>query len=185
MRKMLILVVGLLVCFSVPMFAQEDKEKMAEHEEHMMPPPPLSENETCQWLVGEWQGWTEHAEGKSEDWEKIELGLSDQMLIRKSKSQMGDMTYHGLGTLTLNPETGEYIGFWSDNFRGMYQGSGTQEDDTINLSWEGYQGTYSQVITKAGPDSYTFTYSFTDREGNTMEGKGEMKRVKEMMTDKE
>jgi len=183
MKKLSILVVGLLVCFSVPLFAQEDKEMMAEHEDYM-PPPPLSENEMCQWMAGEWEGWSEHDMGKSQEWEKIEFGLNDQALIRKAKSQMGEMTYNGIGTLTQNPETGEYIGFWSDNFRGMYQGSGTQEGDKLNFKWEGYQGTYTQVITKTGADSYTFTFTFTDAEGNVSEGKGEMKRVKEMMTDK-
>jgi len=92
---------------------------------------------------------------------------------------MGEIKYKGRGALTMHPQTKAFMGFWADNFRGMYTGSGKREGDKLMMTWEGYQGTYKQELTRTGDDSYTYTFSFTDPAGNVSGGKGEMTRVKE------
>ncbi len=101
-----------------------------------------------------------------------------------SKSEMGEMKYKGMGAITLNPETGESMGYWIDNFRGMYAGKGKREGNKATMEWKGSQGTYKETIEKVSEDKFITSYTFTDTKGKVMEGHGEMTRVKEM-TEKE
>jgi len=85
-----------------------------------------------------------------------------------------------MGVLTINPETGEFMGSWADSFRGMYEGSGKREGNVLSWQWTGYQGTYEVVETMVDDDTISNTWSFTNPAGDTMQGKGELKRVKKM-----
>lgn len=98
MKKSLVFILVLTVCFVIPLMAQEkatDKkelsEEMAKGEMSMTPPEPLN-NEWFNWLEGEWQGWSESPMGKSEDHMKVEMGLNDQFLIMKYTGKMAAMT---------------------------------------------------------------------------------------------
>lgn len=190
MRKLLIVILAVTVCFALPLMAQEkemgkkemDKKEMSEDMGQMQMPQPLND-EFMSWLVGEWEGTSESEHGQAKEWEKIEMGLDGQFLFHHAKSDMGEMSYQGRGVTTLDPETGKIMGFWIDNFRGMYKGEGTREGDKVTMTWKGNQGTYTNTIQKMGPDKYTSKYTFTDPAGNSHSGSAEMSRV-EKMTDK-
>jgi hypothetical protein len=181
MKKTLIVLLALMVFMAVPLMAQEKemaKEEMAKEEPAMKAPEPLNDD-WSQWLVGEWQGWSESAEGKSKEWQKIELGLDGQFLLIQLKSEKEEMTYKGMGALTMNPETGESVGYWIDSMRGMYEGKGKRDGNKVTMEWKGNMGTYKETIEKVSDDKYVTSYTFTDADGNVMEGKSEMTRVKQ------
>ncbi|MCZ6819213.1 MAG: hypothetical protein O7G31_06940 [Calditrichaeota bacterium] len=54
------------------------------------------------------------------------------------------------------------MGYWMDNYRGMYQGKGKREGDKLTMEWQGYQGTYTNVLEKVDENTYTTTWSFAD-----------------------
>lgn len=180
MKRATIVLLVLMLCITMPLLAQEkaaetaDKKEMTEQAE--MAPPSALDDDFCKWLVGEWEGWSEGPEGKHSEWEKIEMGLNGQVLLREAVSKMDDGEYAGMGGMTINPESGEFMGYWMDNHRGMYQGKGKREGDKLTMEWEGYQGTYTNVLEKVDENTYTTTWSFTDAGGNTKEGKSEMTR---------
>ena len=197
MQKVFILVLAVLLCSSLSATAQEMEKKMDEGKEHMehmdhkqehmdemgamMPPSPLNDA-WSKWMVGEWEGWSNGPMGKSKEWEKIEMGLDGQFLLRQATSDHGDMVYKGNGAITMTKDGG-YAGMWVDNFRGMYRGSGKMVDGKLVMEWKGEQGTYTHSATKVSDDKYTAVWSFTDPSGQKSEGQMEMTR-KEAMTSK-
>ncbi len=182
MGKMFLVVLMLLVCFALPVFGQDSEEMASEAGESMMPPPPLAD-EWSKFLIGEWEGWSEGPEGKSQEWEKISLGLDGQFLLREARTEMGEMHYKGHGALTRTQDGG-FAGMWIDNFRGMYRGEGTADGNKLTMTWSGYHGEYSQIIEKTGEDKYVGTWKFTEAgSSKTSEGQVEMTR-KKVMADK-
>jgi len=175
MKKLFIVLLALMVCFALPLLAQEEKKEMAAGDAGFTPPPPLSEDKYCSTRVGEWKGWGDSPMGKVEQTETVEMALNGQFLLMKSSDTSG---WQGMGVITRNPETGEFMGGWADSFRGMYEGTGKLEGNVLSWKWTGYQGTYESVETMVDDDTISYTWSFTGPAGNTMEGKGEMKRVK-------
>ncbi|MFQ6115176.1 MAG: DUF1579 family protein [bacterium] len=181
MRRLSIALFAMLVIIAMPLMAQE--KEAAQEKQAMAPPEPLAD-EWSKWMVGEWKGWSESEQGKSKDWQKVELGLDGQFVMFQATSAIGEMTYKGMGALTHNPETGESMGYWIDNWRGMYAGKGKREGNKLTMEWKGYMGTYNETIEKVSDDKFVTTYSFTDPQGNTSQGRGEMTRVKPV-TEKE
>ena len=179
MKKLFVVLLALLVCFAMPLLAQDkEKKEMAAGDMDMTPPTPLTEDKYCSSRVGEWKGWSEGGPmGKVEQTETVEMALNGQFLLIKSQDTGEGQ---GMGILSINPETGEFMGSWADGFRGMYDGAGKREGKVLTMKWTGYQGTYESVETMVDDDTISYTWSFTDPAGNTMEGKGEMKRVKKM-----
>jgi len=177
MKKLFVVLLALMVCFAMPLLAQEDKKEMAAGDTDMTPPTPLTEDEYCSTRVGEWKGWSESPMGKVEQTETVEMALNGQFLLFKSQDTAG---WQGMGVMTINPETGEFMGGWADSFRGIYEGTGKRDGNVLTMKWTGYQGTYEAVETMIGDDTISTTWSFTDPAGNTTEGKGELKRVKKM-----
>jgi len=183
MKKLLLLLLALSICLSLPLLAQEkETEKKEMSAEEMMPPQPL-DDEWSIWMVGEWEGWSQSAQGKTQDWEKISMALGGQFLFAESKTVMGAMTYKGMGATTIHPQTGEVVGYWIDNWRGMYKGKGTREGSKLTMEWHGPTGTYKRTMEKVGDDKYTATWSYSDPSGNHSEGTSEMTK-KPMMTNK-
>jgi hypothetical protein len=194
MRKVFVASFVLVAFLSLPLFAQ------------MAPPQPL-EDDLCKWLVGEWEGATTSPMGKSQDWQKVEWGLDNQFVIIHFKSKMTEMNpeaakamaesmklskedmdkmaqmaYKGMGPLTVNPQTGEFTGYWFDNWRGTYKGTGKREGNKITMQWEGTMGTSERTIEKVGEDKMVWTFKEKDASGNVMEGRTELTRKK--MADK-
>lgn len=175
MKKLSILLVVLLVCITMPLMAQEEKAKK---EKPAMPAPPQPLGEDWAWMVGEWEGWTESPMGKSKEWEKVSFGLDRQFLMVQATSEMNGMLYKGTGATTINPKTGELVGYWIDNFRGMYEGKGKGDANKFSMIWVGPMGKSTRITEKVSDDNYTITVKSTGPEGKEMEAKTVMTRKK-------
>jgi len=193
MKKLVSLVLVILAFIALPAFAQEQETKPETMS--MTPPQPLADD-LLKWMVGEWQGTTTMASGKSQDWQKVELGLDNQFVItnltskwteinpeamkmsKEDADKMKDMPYKGMGMMTLNPTTGEFVGHWFDNWRGTYTGTGKREGDKITATWQGAMGTRTETMEKVGADKMVITFSQKDPGGNVMEGRTEFTRTK-------
>lgn len=201
MKKISLLFLSTLILFALPVLAQE-KEKPKEAAPAMTPPKAL-DDEFCAWMVGEWDGSSTSPMGKTKDWQKVEWGLDKQFLMTQVTSQTAEMTdeqkkkvmeaygmskedvekmlkmtYKGMGPLTLNPATGEFVGYWFDNWRGIYKGSGKREGNKATIKWEGPMGSEVRTTEKVGDDKMTVTFTSTDPKGNVNEGKSEFTRKK-------
>ena len=204
MKRTFVVLLTLMAFTALPMLAQE-KEKPKEAAPSMEPPKPLADD-FCKWMIGEWEGWSTSPMGKSKDWQKVEMGLDKQFVMthynskmtemtpdqmkamaeaygmtKEQVEKMKDMTYKGMGPMTINPMTGEYVGYWFDNWRGMYKGTGKREGNKITMNWEGPMGTSMRTIENVGDDKMVQTYSEKDMKGNVVEGKTEMTRKKMTM----
>jgi len=206
MRKTLVLSLILtalltLVVQPLPTLAQEEK-KMTQEAMPMSLPKPLADD-LCTWMVGEWEGWSTSPMGKSQDWQKIEWGLDNQFLMthytakhtevnqeamkawteamkmsKEDMDKMKDMVYKGMGPMTINPMTGEFVGYWFDNWRGSYKGTGKREGDKITMHWEGPMGTSERTIEKVSADKMVMTFKENDPSGKVIEGRTELTRKK-------
>lgn len=190
-----------LMLLALPLSAQE-KEKPKEAAAPTAPPKPL-DDEFCAWMVGEWEGWSTSATGKTKDWQKVEWALDKQFLSTQVTSQMVEMTdeqkkkametygmkkedvemmmkttYKGMGPLTLNPATGEFVGYWFDNWRGTYKGSGKRMGNKVTITWQGPMGVEERTTEKVSDDKMVVTFKSTDPKGNVTEGKSEFTRKK-------
>ncbi|MBI4549082.1 MAG: hypothetical protein HY707_13950 [Ignavibacteriae bacterium] len=169
----------------------------------MTPPKPI-DDDLFTWMVGEWEGKTEGTMGKTKDWQKIEWSLDkqwvtvnytgkfesmspEQMKMMKENMKMTDddikkmmdMPYKGIGQFTLDPETGEFMGYWFDNWRGVYKGTGKREGNKSTVSWEGPRGTSLRTMERVSDDKMVETFKDTDTaSGMVMEGKSEWTRKK-------
>ena len=144
MRKTLLLSLALtallvLVIQPLPTLAQEEKKTMPPEGMSMALPKPLADD-LFTWMVGEWEGWSTSPMGKSQDWQKIEWSLDNQFVTthytakhtevnqeemkkwsesmkmsKEDMDKMKDMVYKGMGPMTINPQTGEIVGYWFDN----------------------------------------------------------------------
>lgn len=200
MRKTGILLLAALFV-AVPLLAQE-KEMLKEGAMPMTPPKPI-DDELCTWMIGEWEGWTTSPMGKSQDWQKVEWGLDNQFVMMsytakmteaneeamksmakamgmsdEAMAQMKDMVYKGMGPLTIDPMTGEYVGYWFDNWRGMYKGTGKREGNKITMKWEGPMGTSMRTIERAGEDKLIVTFEEKMPNGEMVKGRSELTRKK-------
>ena len=201
MKKISILLLAGLVLLSMPVLAQE-KEKPKEAAPSMTPPKAL-EDDFCKWMVGEWEGWSQSPMGKSKDWQKVEYGLDNQFVMthytskmtemtpeqmkammdsygmtKEQVEKMRDMTYKGMGPLTINPMTGEYVGYWFDNWRGTYKGTGKRESNKVTITWEGPMGTEVRTTEKVSDDKMVVSFKSKDPKGNLTEGRTELMRKK-------
>ena len=160
------------------------------------------------WLAGELEGSGEsNMEGAGKGWAKIELGLNGQFLIIKSEGEMGEMTdeqiqhlkkttgasdeeierflslpFKGLQIYTIDPKTGEIIGYLFDSLRCIAEGRGKWEGNKEIMEWKWYvsgQGTSIRIKEKVSDDKLVMTEKFTMPDGSMMEEKGVMTRKKE------
>lgn len=192
MKKLFVFSLAVLLCFSLPLLAQEEGQEMAKKEmdEKKMemdmsafePPPPL-ENDLLKSMAGTWKGWSEGPMGKSEDWMKAEMGLNDQFLMMEVKSKWEGGKYKGMGAMTLN-EDGTVAGFWIDNYREMAKGHGTIEGNKLTMTWEGKMGKGTRVTEMVDDKKFKVTAKWTMPDGTTMEESSEMMRVEEKMEKK-
>lgn len=175
MRKMPWFSLACLVTLALSAFGQEKeaaKDAMA-----MTPPAPLADD-FFTWLVGEWEGTTTSPMGNSQDWQKVELSLDNQFLMTHYTARMPEMTYKGMGPLTINPATGEITGYWFDNWRGVYKGTGKREGNKVTMTWEGPMGTRTETTEKVSEDKVVTTFKNKEPDGKVMEGRTELTRKK-------
>ena len=204
MRCKNLIVVAIAALVAVPVFAQE-KEAAKESAPSMLLPKPL-EDALCKWMVGEWEGWGTSPMGKTQDWHKVEWRLDNQFLMtyytskwsemnaegmkawaesmkmsKEDLEKMKEMVYKAMGPLTIDPVSGEYMGYWFDNWRGVYKGTGKREGNKITMTWEGPMGTSVHTVEKVSDDKMVITFKETDPSGNVMEGRTELTRKKASM----
>ena len=201
MKRNLMLVAAVLGVLSLPVLAQE-QEKPKEAAPSMAPPSALADD-MCAWMIGEWEGWTESPMGKAKEWDKFEWGRDNQFVIMHATSKttemseeqkakvmeaysmskddvekMIQMTYKGMGPLTMNPATGEYMGYWFDNWRGVYKGTGKREGNKVSVTWEGPMGKETRTTEKVDDNTMVIFIQSTDPMGNVTEAKTELTRMK-------
>jgi hypothetical protein len=176
MKKLTFLFTVLVLCLALPVLAQE-KETTKVDKPEMAPPQPLDKDWAI-WMVGEWEGHSESPMGKAVEWEKVELGLNGQFLFMQATSKAEGMDYEGIGVLTVDPKTGEYVGYWVDNFRGMYQGKGKLEGDKLMMMWKGTQGKSKRITQKVDDNKYIVKVKAESPDGKKMEAKTVMTRKK-------
>lgn len=158
-------------------------------------------------LVGEWEGSGESSAGKGKGRTKIELGLNGQFLIMKGEAEITEITpeqkqylketmrasdediakfqsstFKSIEIHTIEPKTGEIIGYLFDSFRCIAKGTGRREGNKEIMQWQWSaqgQGASSVRITeKVSDDKFIITEKYTMQDGSIMEDKGEMIRKK-------
>ncbi len=184
----------------------EEKETAKESGTTSFQPKPL-DDDWSKWLVGEWEGSAESDVGAGKLWAKIDFGLNGQFLIMKSESEITEITdeqrqylkdtlrasdkdiersrsstFKELQIHTIDPETGEVIGYLFDSLRCIAEGRGRRQGnkEIIEWKWSGTaQGATSvRIIEKINDNKFTLNHKYTLPDGNKMEDKVEMTRNK-------
>jgi hypothetical protein len=181
MKKLLVIVTVLVFAASMvmPLMAQEGRKKTAPPppQEQPGPPKPL-DNAMMKFLVGEWEGSMESPMGPSSEVLRYWMGLDGQFLFMEGGSKVGNMKYSGIGAMTINPKSGDTVGYWIDNFRGMYQGVGKTEAGKNAMEWSGTMGRSLRILEKVSDDKFTVTVKMDGPDGREQTFKGEMTRKK-------
>jgi hypothetical protein len=138
---------------------------------------------------------------------KVEFGLNGQFLIMRGHGEIGEMTDEQIQQLkettnasdedierflsmpfkelqihTIDPKTGEVIGYLFDSLRCIAEGRGRRQGnkEIIEWKWSGTaQGATSvRIIEKTNDNKFTLNHKYTLPDGNQMEDKAEMTRKK-------
>jgi hypothetical protein len=194
----------LILMISFTSFAiNEEKEAAKQSRSTSFQPKPL-DDEWSKWLIGKWEvTWDHGAAGFT-----IESVLNGQFLIWKRSwaetDQMTDeekkqlkeafkasdedlerflsMPYKLLEIYTIDPKTGERIGYGFDSMRCIAEGRGRLEANKEIMEWE-WSGTLQGatsigIIEKISDNKLTCTHKITLPNGNKREEKTEMIRKK-------
>ncbi|MBI3194491.1 MAG: hypothetical protein HYZ34_08520 [Ignavibacteriae bacterium] len=201
MKTLFYILLVILVLVSLPLTAQEKKTESDEQQNS--PPQPLND-ETSMWMIGEWSGTSESNMGNGDEWQSIKFGLDNQYVIMDYTStytslneesvnnmakqmnmpkdavegMMKSNPYKGHGLMTLDPKTGEWLGYWFDSWRGFYQGRGKLEGKKITMQWEGPMGKSTRTIEIGDDGEMIQNFKEQDSMGNVMEGKSTMTKKK-------
>lgn len=177
-----------------------NKNTPAEAKKTMFMPPPLTDDWT-RWIVGDWEGAGTSDSGKGSGTARIELALGGQFLICRGEAKITELNpnylkkhmnatdeeierfqrsgYQSLEIYTVDPQTGEVIGFLFDNLRCVAQGKGTRDKGKEIIAWEWHSGHKSTRITeRVSDDHMTVTERTPNPDGSVMEDKGDMVRIK-------
>lgn len=200
-KKLFINLLWLSSCLflALPMMAQE--KKMPETAPAAMQPPQPLQGEFWTWMHGEWEGMTESPMGKSKDWMACKMGLDNQFIMMHYKSKntelepeaaeammkamnlsaadmekMKNSVYSAMGPMTVNPQSGEIMAWWFDNWRGVYQGKGKMENNKIVMQWEGPMGKSERTIEMASENKLVMRFKGPGPTGEMMEGQTVMHR---------
>jgi hypothetical protein len=202
-------IVLLIVMVSMASCAKmQQKEMVKESGTHSFQPKPL-DDEWSKWLIGKWEDTWGHSDGFT-----IESVLNGQFLIWKrsyaepdkmtdeEKKQLKEafkasdedlerflsMPYNLLQIYTIDPKTGERIGYAFDSMRCIAEGRGRLEGNKEIMEWEWSgtgQGARSVgIIEKISDNKFTLTHNITLPNGNKMEEKTEMIRNEKIKTEK-
>ena len=199
-------IILLVVMVILPSCAiNKDKEIAKENRPSVFLPKPI-DDDWGKWLVGEWEYSSESDAGKGKGWTKVELGLNGQFLIYKDEAEITEMTAENIQYLketlhasdeelerfqgstfkelqihTIDPKTGEIIGYLFDSLRCIATGIGKRQGNKEIMEWKwsgSGQGTSIRVTEKVGDDKIIITDNLTMPDGNVIEGKLEMTRKK-------
>jgi len=205
MKRLSILL--LVVMVSLNSYAiNEEKEMAKESGSTSFQPKPLNDD-WFKWLVGQWEGSFESDVGTGKIRTKIELGLNGQFLIMKTEAKTTEITdeqrqylreilgasdedikrYRSstskeLQIHTVDPKTGERIGYLFDSFRCVAEGRGRRQGNKEIIEWKWSviaQGATSvRIIEKINDNKFTLNHKYILPNGNKMEDKVEFTRKK-------
>jgi hypothetical protein len=197
----------LVVMVSVSSYAiNEAKETARKSGSYSFQPKPL-DDDWSKWLVGEWEGSAESDAGTAKLWTKIEFGLNRQFVLMKSESEIAKIsdeqrqylkdtlsasdedieryrssTFKGLQIHTLDPKTGEVIGYLFDSMRCLAEGKGRRQGNKEIIEWKwsaNAQGATSVgTIERLHDNKFSLDHKYTLPNGNKMEDKVQMTRIK-------
>jgi len=200
-------IVLLIVMVSMASCAiNQEKEIAEESKPSSFQPEPL-DDEWSKWLVGEWEGSAESDVGTGKIRTKIELGLNGQFLIMKSESEITEITdeqrqylretlhasneeiekfqsstFKELQIHTIDPKTGEVIGYLFDSMRCVAKGRGRRQGNKEIMEWKwsvfAEGATSVRIIEKINDNKFTINHKYTLPDGSKMEDKIEMTRKK-------
>ncbi|NIM17421.1 MAG: DUF1579 domain-containing protein [Candidatus Aminicenantes bacterium] len=166
MKKTMVSLVVLVSFLAVSLMAQ------------MPTPPKPLDTPIIRWMLGEWEGWMNSPMGKSQEWMACSMGLNDQFMLIEGSSKAGTIKYHGMGAVTVDPKTGDSVGYWIDNYRGMFEGKGKEEGNKVVMEWSGNMGKSTRIMEKIGPDKMKITVKMPGPDGKIVAVSGEMTRIK-------
>ena len=173
--KRVIVMFCMFLCLSVGVFAQDK----AKEEGAVFPVPKALDNSFINWMVGEWEGWSESPMGKTTDYVAYKLGLDNQFLIITYEGKGAKSSYKGRGAITLTPEGG-VTGFWIDNMRTMSTGKGKIEGTKLTMEWSTPgAGQGKRITEKINHDKFVVSETWNMPDGKVMENRSEMTRVKQ------
>jgi hypothetical protein len=201
LNMLLIVMVGVTSCA-----VHKEKEMAKESKSSSFQPKPL-DDKWSKWLVGEWEGSVESDAGTGKVWTKIDFGLNDQFLIMNTECKITEISdeqrqylkdtlsgsdediekyqssiFKELQIHTINPRTGERIGYLFDSMRCIAKGTGRLEGNKQIMEWKWFaqaQGATSvRIIKKISDNKFTINHKYTLPNGSTMEDKVKMTRVK-------
>jgi hypothetical protein len=171
--------------------------------------PKAIDDDWSKWLVGDWQGTAKSDFGEHKDWVtgkcrlNIEFALNGQFLVRKGRSQITGLsdeyvkqlkgqhlsdsqidkirssTFESMEVYTIDPNSGEIVGYLFDSLRCIAKGAGKREGnkEIMNWVWSGQgQGTSTRITEKVSDDKFITTEKYKMPDGGIMEDKAEMTR---------
>lgn len=182
----------------------QEKETAKEDGTYTFQPKPLVDD-WSKWFVGEWEGFAESDAGTAKLTVNIDFGLNGQFLIMKSESKLTELSdeqiqylrdtlsasdedieryrisiFRDLQIHTIDPITGEVVGYLFDSMRCIAEGRGKRDGnkEIIEWKWSGNaQGATSVgIIERISENKYTLNHKYILPNGNKMEDKVEMTR---------
>lgn len=203
MKRLLILLFVVTVSTSSCTTSQNE-ETTKESTPALVVPETLKDSWT-EWIVGEWEFDFGEAENIIKSVMKAELGLNRQFLILKYESEFIDehteelkksmetsdqeaekfkrLTHKEIELSTIEPETGEVIGYLFDSLRCIAQGKGRRQENKEIMEWKwncsGHEATSVRTTERISDDKLVMTEKYIAPDGSVwMEGSTEALRKK-------
>jgi hypothetical protein len=201
MKRKSFMLLTVAAIMSLPLMSQE-QEPAKEMKRPMFMPKSLDDDWT-KWIVGQWEGSGDSDAGKGKGLIKIEMDLNGQFLIMRGESQIAEVNteylkntmhasdeeikqfkivpYKSLQIYSLDPKTGEIIGYLFDSLRCVAIGKGKRQGNKEIIVWQWTaqgQGTSTRTTEKVDNDRIIITEKYSLPNGNIMNDKWEMVRMK-------
>lgn len=138
-------------------------------------PEPINDD-LLQSLTGEWEGWWERHDGKHKTWQKRTVSLDGQFYIVETELGFPN-PYKGMGAWTKDPNTGEWIGDWFDNYRQHHTGRGVREGNKLIMVWSTWGG-HTRIIELINEDKFVMTILRPVHDGDSRKEVGTYTRKK-------
>jgi hypothetical protein len=185
--------------------AVKEQEMTKESKPSAFQPEPLADDWSKS-LVGEWEGSGQSSAGTGKGLTKIELALNGQFLIITGRATITEInpeqrkynketlhvsdeditkfigsTFKSIELRTVDPATGEIVGYIFDSMRCIAQGTGRIEGNKEIMDWQWSlqgQGTSRRIMEKISNNRIILTQKYDFPDGGTMEDYWEMVRKK-------
>ena len=130
-----------------------------------------------------WTSWIETGETTDEQKKQIKEALKETTNASdEDLERFLSMPFKELQIQTINPQNGGVIGYLFDSQRCIAEGRGNRQGNKEILEWKwsgtGQGASSVSIIEKINDDKFTYTHKYTLPNGNEMEEKIEMIRMK-------